>query len=237
MKKFKGKTIRLSRAFVVSSVAFSALALRADQGGFDTRKDAAGAPATVETAKQNDPATCIKETARMNEGTIQFAELAKEKAQHGEVKRFAQTLEQDHRRAQGKLEAIAKNHNVMLPVGAAALDEQCQSELSKLQGLSGSEFDKAFAKGAVEGHAMAAAHLEKASAQVQEADLKQYTKDMLKEVREHQREARKIARLVGVDQATITSLENKTLDGVGTPGAQTQSSSERSSNEESSNKK
>src|SRR5204862_5466662 len=109
-----------------------------------------------------------------------------------ELKRFAQTLEQDHKRAQAKLETIAKNHNVTLPSGTAALDEKCQAELTKLRELSGSEFDKEFAKGAVEGHAMAAAHLEKASTQAQDADLRQYARDRLTEVRDHQRQARRI---------------------------------------------
>jgi putative membrane protein len=237
MTKFNGYTIRISRGLAASAVLLTALAIRADQNGFDTRKDASGAPATAETAKQNDPATCIKEAAKMNQATIQFAQLAQQKAQNAELKRFGQTLEQDHVRAQSKLQTIAKNYNVTLPTGASALDEKCQAELTKLQGLSGSEFDKEFAKGAVEGHAMAAAHLEKASTQAQDADLRQYTRDMLTQVRSHQREARQIAAAVGVDQATITSLETKKPEGVGAPGSETQSSTESSSKKETSDKK
>jgi putative membrane protein len=234
MIKLNGNSIRISRGLAASAVLLTALAIRADQNGFDTRKDAAGAPATAETAKQNDPATCIREAAKMNEGTIQFAQLAQQKAQNPELKRFGQTLEQDHKRAQLKLETIAKSHNVTLPTGAAALDQKCQTELSRLRELSGSEFDKEFAKGAVEGHAMAAAHLQKASTQAQDADLRQYTRDMLTEVRDHQRQARQIAATVGVDQATITSLETKTPEGVGAPGSETQSSQ---SSKETSDKK
>ena len=236
MTKFKDNTIRISRGLVASTVLLTALAIRADQNGFDTRKDAAGAPATAETAKQNDPATCIKEAAKMNQATIQFGQLAQQKAENPDLKRFGRTLEQDHKRAQSKLETIAKNHDLILPAGAAALDEKCQAELNKLRELSGSEFDKEFAKGAVEGHAMAAAHLEKASTQVQDADLRQYTRDMLTEVRDHQRQARQIAAAVGVDQATITSLENKTPEGVGAPGNEAQSSTE-SSTKKSTDKK
>ncbi len=237
MTKFNSTTIRISRGFAASAVLLTALAIRADQNGFDTRKDSAGAPATAETAKQNDPTTCIREAAKMNQATIQFAQLAQKKSQNAELKRFGQTLEQDHMRAQAKLQTIAQNHNVTLPTGAAALDEKCQTELGKLQALSGSEFDKEFAKHAVEGHAMAAAHLEKASTQAQDADLRQYTRDMLTEVRDHQRQARQIAAAVGVDQATITSLETKTPEGVGAPGTETQSSTESSPKKETSDKK
>jgi putative membrane protein len=229
------KTIRISHSLVASTVLLTALAIRADQNGFDTRKDASGAPATVETSKQNDPATCIKEAAKMNAGTIQFAQLAQQKAQNPELKKFGQTLAQDHQRAQTKLETIARAHNVTLPTGAAALDQKCQTELTRLRELSGSEFDKEFAKGAVEGHAMAAAHLEKATAQSQDADLRSYTRDMLTEVRDHQRQASQIAAAVGVDQATITSLESKTPEGLGAPGSQPQSATESSSKKEKEN--
>src|SRR5262245_31344364 len=175
MKKLNSNAV--TRGLVASTLLVGALTIRADQAGFDSRKDAAGASATAETATQNDPATCIKQAAKMNQGTIQFAQLAEQKAQNPELKRFAQSIEQDHKRAQAKLETIAKNHNVTLPDGAAALDEKCQAELTRIRELSGSEFDKEFAKGAVEGHAMAAAHLEKASTQAQDADLRRYTQD------------------------------------------------------------
>jgi putative membrane protein len=237
MIKLNANTIRISRGFTASAVLLTALAIRADQNGFDTRKDAAGAPATAETANQKDPATCIKQAVKINQGTIQFAQLGQQKGQNAELKRYAQTLEQDHMRAQAKLQTIAKNHNVTLPTGAAALDEKCQAELSKLRALSGSEFDEEFAKQAVEGHAMAAAHLEKASAKAEDADLKEYISDILSKVRDHQRQARQVAAAVGVDQATITSLETKTPEGVGAPGSETQSSTESSSKKQTSDKK
>jgi putative membrane protein len=217
----------VSRSVVVSTIAITALVVRAQQPASDTRKDAgASVTATRQAANQNDPATCIKQAAEMNMATIQFAQLAGQKAENAQLKRFAQTLEQDHKRAQSKLETIAKKQGVTLPT---SLDAKCEEELTKLRGFSGQEFDKEFAKGAVEGHAMAAAHLQQASTQVKDSDLSQYTKDMLREVRDHQRQAREIASAVGVDQATITSLENKAVDAVGSPAKQAETSTESSS--------
>ena len=156
----------------------------------------------------------------MNAATIRFAQLANQKSQNPELKRFAQTIEQDHKKAQVELESLAKKYNVTLPT---SLDAKCEEEITRLQALSGSEFDREFAKGAVEGHAMAAAHMEQGLKQVKDADVKQYTQNMLTHVRNHQRQGREIAKAVGIDQATITSLENKALDAVGTPGARTES--------------
>jgi putative membrane protein len=234
MRESQNKTLGITRNVIASALLFAALAIRADESGFDTRKEAAGAPPTRESAAQKDPATCIKQAAEMNMATIQLAELAQQKAQNPELKQFGQKLEQDHKRAQAKLEKIAKKQDVTLPI---SLDSKCEAQLSKLRELSGQEFDKEFAKGAIEGHAKAAAHLEQASAQTQDADLSQYVRDMLKEVRDHQRQAREVAKAVGIDQATITSLENKTPEGVGAPATESQTSGATSSKKESNQQK
>jgi putative membrane protein len=201
------KTFRTIRAallpVVVSTVLVTAVATRADDK--DSKK----------SSDPTDTAACIEKAAQMNMATIRFGQLASQKAENAELKQFGQKLEQDHRKAQSDLEKIAKTQNVTLPT---SLEAKCEEEIARLQKLSGSEFDREFAKGAVEGHAMAAANLQNATSKAKDADLRQYTEKSLAQVKEHQREARKIARAVGVDQATITSLENKAHEAAGAPG-------------------
>jgi putative membrane protein len=211
----------------VAGAMLSTLTLRAEEGATQ-KKDRTAAR---QSAGPVDKETCIQEASKMNTATIQFGQLAAQKAQNPQLKRFGQTLEQDHRKAQTELESIAKKHNVTLQT---TLEPKCQEEMTRLQGLSGSEFDKEFAKGAIEGHAMALAHVEKGSKEVQDADLSQYTRNMTAKLRDHQRQAREIARAVGVDQATITSLENKAQqEAVGSPGATTtETSTEKSKDSE-----
>jgi putative membrane protein len=181
-----------------------------------------------------DKQSVIKNAAKMNLATQKFADLAQQKAQSPELKQFAQTLAQDHKKAQQDLERIAQKHNVTLPT---SVDEKCQQEISKLEALSGQEFDKEFAKGAIEGHAMAVAHLQQASAGAQDTDIRQYTQQMLSKVKEHQRKGREIAMSVGVDQTTITSLENKAQDSVGGAASSATGSSESSSSSSNSSQK
>ena len=221
MKTWNGKPIGMiiGRAFVMFGVAVCALAVQADDKEY---KDAQGGPASASRAKSGDPQTCIQEAAKMNTAVIKVAQLASEKAENAELKRFAQTLERDHQNSQREVEKLAGKHNVTL---TTTLDEKCKQEIAKLEGLSGAEFDREFAKGAVEGHAMAVAHLEQASREVKDADLRQYTQKTLTQVREHQRQSREIAKAVGVDQATITSLENKAREGVGGPAGRTEGAS------------
>src|SRR5688572_650329 len=165
----------------------------------------------------------------MNLAVQKVAELAQQKAQSPEVKQFAQTLKQDHQKWQQDLERIAQKHSVTLPT---SVDAKCQEEISKLEALSGAEFDKEFAKGSVEGHAMAVAQLQQASTAVQDQDVKQYAQKLLAKLKEHQRTSRQIAQSVGIDQTTITSLETKGQSSIGAP-AGSESSSRESSNSSS----
>lgn len=169
----------------------------------------------------------------MNMATIAFGQLGSQKAENAELKRFSQTLQSDHKKAQAKLETVAQKHNITLPT---ALDAKCQEEMAKLQNLSGAEFDKEFARGAVEGHAMAVAHLSQASMEAKDPDVAQYAKDTLARVKVHQVEAREVAKAVGLDAATIASLESKAKEGVGSSGATTESSGATSSTKDSDQK-
>jgi putative membrane protein len=184
--------------------------------------------------KSGDPATCISEAAKMNMATIRFAQLASQKAESSELKQFARMLEQDHKQAQSDLKSLAQKHNATLPT---ALDAKCEEEISKLQGKSGQEFDREFAKGAVEGHAMAVAHLEQATREAQDNDLRMYSRKMLSKVKEHQQRGREVAKAVGVDDATIASLERKAQDAAGSaPGSRSESSTQRSDSNSNSSK-
>lgn len=206
------KTNPLTRTLASSILFALALAVQAD----DTDKQSKGY-----SKGPVDKETCIQEAAKMNLATEKFAQLASQKAQNQELKQFAQKLQQDHQKAHQELEKIAQTHNVTLPT---SVDQKCQEEINKLQALSGQEFDREFAKGAVEGHAIAVAHMQHASTTVKEPDLRQYTQAQLSKVREHQREARKVAQAVGIDQTTITSLERKAQESVGGPASSETSS-------------
>lgn len=208
--KAKGIRTAFCRGILTAGVLATAVALQADEPGLDqSKRDATSAH---KKAGAGDTTTCVTEAAKMNLATIKFGQLASQKAQNAELKRFGQTLATDHQQAQAKLERIAQKHNITLPT---ALDAKCEEEVSKLQALSGAEFDKEFAKGSIEGHAMGIAHLEQASKAVKDADLAQYTRESLTQLRGHQRQSREVAKAVGLDEATIASIESKAKESVG----------------------
>src|SRR5688572_11576054 len=153
----------LTRSLAIAAVAIGAIAVQAE----DTEKAQAsqssqaaqGGPASSQSGGAVDKQSVINNAGKMNLAVQKVAELAQQKAQSPELKQFAQTLKQDHQKWQQDLERIAQKHSVTLPT---SVDAKCQEEISKLQALSGAEFDKEFAKGSVEGHAMAVAKWQQA---------------------------------------------------------------------------
>lgn len=201
----------LGRGMIAVGAVVAALVL---QAGEDTSKSSKEHE-HLTALKGGDTAAFLKEAAKMNNSIVKFAQLASEKAQNAELKQYADTLEKSHKKSQEKLEKIAQKHNVTLPTG---VDEKCQEELTRLQGYSGAQFDKEFAKGAIQGHAMAIHHLRETSTQAKDSDVREYARDMVTGLKDHQDKGRQVARAVGIDQATIASLERQPPEGVGTTG-------------------
>lgn len=214
MKKLK----IVSRGLAVTALAITALTISADDS---TKGGESSTSSSKKYSQKPGKEAFIKESAQLNMATVKFAELANEKAQNPQLKQYGQKLAQERKQTQQQLEQIAQKHNVTLPT---SVDDKCQQEITRLQGLSGQEFDREFAKGAVEGHAMAVAQLQQAGSSATDTDVRQFTQTLLAKVKEHQREAREIARAVGVDATTISALERKAQDSVGGPASSETSS-------------
>ena len=176
MNMKNSRIVSFTRGLAMTALVVTALAVHADDA--DHAKFKAG-----------DKESVLKHSAKMNMATEKFAQLASEKAQNPQLKQYAQKLAQDHKQSQQELEKLAQKHNVTLPT---SVDEKCKEEIARLQALSGEEFDREFAKGAIEGHAMAMAQLQQASSAATDTDVRQYTQSLLAKVREHQRQGREI---------------------------------------------
>jgi putative membrane protein len=83
-------------------------------------------------------------------GEIQLAQLAQQKSQSEDVKQFAQKLAADHSQMNEKwFEPEAKHFNLSVPKGPS---KKAKKLMSKLQGLSGAEFDKEYITAMVKDH-------------------------------------------------------------------------------------
>ncbi len=92
-----------------------------------------------------------------NMAEIELGRMAAERAANAEVKRFGQTMVDDHTAAGNKLKPIATEHSIPMP---ADLDDKHRDLRERLSKLQGAEFDREYMKAMVDGHEDVLAKLE-----------------------------------------------------------------------------
>ena len=102
----------------------------------------------IALAASNDQSFAT-EAARAGAAEVAAGQLAQQKASSPQVKHFGQTLIADHTQANNELEQIAQQKKLALPI---QLSEDQRSEIEKLQGLSGSDFDRQFVQDQIKDH-------------------------------------------------------------------------------------
>ena len=80
---------------------------------------------------------------------VQLGQLAAQKGGTPEVKAFGQQMVDDHTKANDQLKQVAAQEKMALPT---TMDPKDQALYTKLQGMSGAEFDKAYMKAMVKDH-------------------------------------------------------------------------------------
>jgi putative membrane protein len=172
--------------------------------------------------------TFVREAAMGNAAEVALAEVAARKGQNAELKQFAEHIRKDHTEANTKLQPIAQKHGVSI---SQSLDAKHQKKLEKLQQTSGAEFDKEYATEMLRDHQKDIAKYQKCSTHAEDAELKSYATEMLPKLRQHLQHAQQVAKAVGVDQETITSLSKEIPEGVGGTSDREESDSAREEKE------
>jgi putative membrane protein len=85
---------------------------------------------------------------------IKPSQLAQQKAQNAEVKAYAQRMLKDHGMLEDSLRALDKRENVSPAPNPVSqqLESQTESTMTRLQSLSGAEFDQAYMQAMVQSH-------------------------------------------------------------------------------------
>jgi len=118
-----------------------------------------------QSAKQTDKAskTFIKNAIEGDIAEVNVGKLAQEKGQSQAAKDFGAMLVKDHSEHKAKAEEVASEIGVKPPTGSSIGEK---ATYAKLKVLSGSTFDKAFARAMVKDH---------------NADIKEYKKESAKD--------------------------------------------------------
>lgn len=101
----------------------------------------------LEVTKQDS--NFMMKAAQSDMMEIAASNLALQKSQNDNVRRFAQMIVDDHTKTSDQLKSIAATKNVTLP---ADMNAKQKSMVDKLSGLSGDKFDMEYIKGQVKAH-------------------------------------------------------------------------------------
>jgi putative membrane protein len=102
---------------------------------------------------------------------MELAQLALEKSSSPQVKEFAQSMINDHGKANEELKSLAQSKNITLPT---TMSEDNQKHYNDLAEKSGTEFDQAYCDFMVKDHKEDLDSFKKAAENSEDADLKSW---------------------------------------------------------------
>jgi putative membrane protein len=148
---------------------------------------------TMSSCKEDDEVNVMTDQEFMNFAAvsglfeIQSSQLATQRATTPDVVDFANHMLTDHSTQDQELKALAAQKNIALP---ATLTQDKQTIVNRLNGLSGTAFEKDYMNAQVQSHEETVANFEKASNEAKDADIKAFAAKYLPALRMHLEEAR-----------------------------------------------
>jgi len=157
-------------------------------------------------------ASFIRDAAKGGHMEVQMGQTAKDRGSNADVKKFGEMLVKDHSEANEKLAQLASQKGINL---AKETDKDTLHDHGKmvmdLEKKSGADFDKEFIKHAIKDHKKDISKFEKASRDSEDSDVRSFAANTLPKLRQHQMEAERIARAIGVD-VNVSDASNAELN-------------------------
>ena len=179
------------------------------------KPDQATAPKTTAThdATQSTKSTAgpdrefVRNTASGGQAEVELAMLAEQKASSNDVKMLASRIQTDHMKANEELKAVASQKGWDLPTEPNSDQKYTKSKLEK---LSGDEFDKAYTAQMIKSHNMGIASFQSEVAHGTDKDVKAFAKKTLPTLKEHLAMAQKTQKAIGgADTSSYSSQQSK----------------------------
>jgi putative membrane protein len=126
--------------------------------------------------------TFVMKAAQGGLAEVQLGQLAADKGQSDQVKKFGQKMVDDHTKANDQLKSIAQQKGVQIPTDLDAKDKALKDKLS---GLSGAQFDKMYMQHMVQDHKKDVAEFQKEANSGKDQDVKNFAQQTLPTLQEH----------------------------------------------------
>jgi putative membrane protein len=131
----------------------------------------------------------VKKAAQGGMAEVELGQLATQKAQSEDVKKFGQRMVDDHSKANDQLKTLASEKGVTLPTDLDAKDKALKNRLSK---LSGDQFDRAYMQSMVQDHKKDVAEFQKESRSAKDSDVKNWASQTLPTLQSHLQQAEQV---------------------------------------------
>jgi putative membrane protein len=132
---------------------------------------------------------------------VELGRLARDRTDDREVRRFAQTMIDDHTNANRQLEALARAQELTVPT---EMDSEHQTLHQQLSALRGSSFDREYMRGQIQDHETAVALFTEQAA-TETDPVAQTAAKILPKLREHLAMAREIGQ--SLEPARVSSAD------------------------------
>jgi putative membrane protein len=144
------------------------------------------ATSSKHTTKMISDTTFAREAAEAGIAEVKFGQLAEDKGSSQEVKDFGKRMVTDHTKANDQLKADASKEKFTLPTDMSKRDQMAYDRLSK---LSGTAFDRAYARDMVRDHRADIAEFMSESKNGKQEWTKDFALQTLPTLREHLKQA------------------------------------------------
>ena len=124
----------------------------------------------------------LDEAAQGSLFEVKASQLAQQKAQVEDVKRFAQRMVDDHTGMTGRLQKVVQPKGINLP---QQLDKKHQDRIDSLSKKTGVDFDKSYLDEVIDSHKKDIDNFEKAAKDAKDPAVKDFAATSLPSLREH----------------------------------------------------
>jgi putative membrane protein len=147
----------------------------------------------------------VRMAASANLMEIQLGQLAQSKATNQAVKQFGQRMVTDHNRMQQQLTSTATSMGQNF---TPTLNSQHQQQVSRLQALNGSEFDRSYMTAMIQAHQQDVSEFQTRSQSANSTQIRNLASTSLPMLQQHLSLAIQVGNQVGADSTTVIANPN-----------------------------
>lgn len=136
----------------------------------------------------------LKDAAQSDMAEMNMAQLALQKSSNDDIKAYANQMMTDHKTTSDAAKPVAEKAGVPMP---ADVNPMQKAQYNKLQGLSGTQFDRAYAKDNVLDHKTILKKGKAEAASTQNSDMKTLTSMQEPIITDHTQKAEALAQKIG----------------------------------------